>query len=395
MRTLTLFLLSSLLSCAVWCANRTDAALTLLEPTGARTAALGEAATALPNDITGLVYNPANIQTLSSGQVSILFQRGLSEDRYGHLAIGKPGTESGLGWGLSVGYYDSGAIQVFDGSSQRSVTGQKDLLAGFSLAQTFGKLRAGLTAKHFSTEIGETSSANTMLADVGASMPVGSRLNLGAAVQNMGGKLEYSGLNEELPRQARLGLSWNIAPFSAASIILIDGVYRMEQQEWDPALGLETKVGPLALRAGYRSGRDLEEFTVGTGFFWNSTSLDYAFGFVEELNSTHRVSLTNRFGSMPASTPIVKKKPQPEAPLATFAPPTLRPVYEIKRAEGENPPARVYFVREGDTLKTIAKMVYGREEMWEEIYRANQHLLADPDNFRAGQKIILPAGATQ
>jgi phage tail protein X len=170
--------------------------------------------------------------------------------------------------------------------------------------------------------------------------------------------------------------------------LLVEGVYHINDREYLPAVGIETLVGPLALRAGYHAGSDLTEFTFGTGFLWGVSSLDYAFGLAQELNSSHRISLSTRFGGSQAQTAIVQKKPEANSPLITFQ---QRPVYEIKRAEGENPPARIYFVRPGDTLKSIAKAVYGREQMWDEIYRANQHLLNDPENLTPGQKILLPA----
>src|ERR1041384_2681820 len=40
-------------------------------PTGARTAAMGQAFTSVPNDIQGLVYNPACLATMAASQVSL------------------------------------------------------------------------------------------------------------------------------------------------------------------------------------------------------------------------------------------------------------------------------------------------------------------------------------
>src|SRR5690242_13966416 len=50
----------------------TSGGLTLLEPSGARPAALGEAFTAATNDIAGFDYNPASLKSLESGQASFM-----------------------------------------------------------------------------------------------------------------------------------------------------------------------------------------------------------------------------------------------------------------------------------------------------------------------------------
>ncbi len=377
------------ISAAVSAKGQTQSALTLIEPSGARTAALGEASSALADDITAVAYNPALLQTLSSGQVSLLFQRGLSEDGYGRLALGSPRGQ--MAWGAMVGYYDSGSIEVFDGRFRQTAVGQKDLTAGLSLSRKFSGFSAGFTGKFLSTQLAKKSSARAFAADVGLAAPLSSGIGFGLAVQNVGNKLRYANASENLPRQIRGGLSFSAKPYALPAQLLTEAVYVTETNDLNPAVGLEVLTGPLALRAGYRSGRDLDEVTVGSGFFWGTSSLDYAFGFANQ-SSTHRFSFSSRFGGT-VSSPIVKKPAEKTAPAVTFVAPTPRPVYELKPAPGVNPAARVYFIRPGDTLKSIARAIYGREDMWDEIFRANQHLLGTPDNVKEGDRILLPGSA--
>ena len=76
--------------------------LSLLEPTGARAASLGEAFSAMTNDITAFGYNPASLGSLETGQASFMYEKGLAEDSYGHFLIGTPSQKgSGLGLYLS------------------------------------------------------------------------------------------------------------------------------------------------------------------------------------------------------------------------------------------------------------------------------------------------------
>jgi nucleoid-associated protein YgaU len=47
-------------------------------------------------------------------------------------------------------------------------------------------------------------------------------------------------------------------------------------------------------------------------------------------------------------------------------------------------------VRRGDTLRSIARDVYGDEQRWLAIYRANRARIHDPDNLRVGSRLVIP-----
>lgn len=52
-----------------------------------------------------------------------------------------------------------------------------------------------------------------------------------------------------------------------------------------------------------------------------------------------------------------------------------------------------HIVREGETLKTIARdsPIYRDEKYWESIYKANRDQIRDPDKLYTGQQIYLPS----
>jgi LysM repeat protein len=50
-----------------------------------------------------------------------------------------------------------------------------------------------------------------------------------------------------------------------------------------------------------------------------------------------------------------------------------------------------YTIKKGDTLRKIAKAVYGEESMWQRIFRANRGDLASPNDITVGEVIKLPA----
>ncbi|MBI1980959.1 MAG: sulfite exporter TauE/SafE family protein [Methylocystis sp.] len=68
---------------------------------------------------------------------------------------------------------------------------------------------------------------------------------------------------------------------------------------------------------------------------------------------------------------------------------------QITPATTHSPPdsaaVQTYTIRRGDTLRRIAKRLYGDERRWREIAAANPSL--DPRKLREGQSVNLPAGA--
>src|SRR5687767_928652 len=68
----------------------TSGGLTLIESPSARASSMGEAFSAMTNDISAFGYNPASLQSLEHGQASFMYQQGLVEDAFGQFMIGGP-----------------------------------------------------------------------------------------------------------------------------------------------------------------------------------------------------------------------------------------------------------------------------------------------------------------
>ena len=51
---------------------------------------------------------------------------------------------------------------------------------------------------------------------------------------------------------------------------------------------------------------------------------------------------------------------------------------------------KVYAVKKGDNLPSIAKSKYGKESQWTKIYEANKSTVKNPNLIRPGQKLIIP-----
>ena len=49
-----------------------------------------------------------------------------------------------------------------------------------------------------------------------------------------------------------------------------------------------------------------------------------------------------------------------------------------------------YEVKAGDTLWKIAKAHYGDGNLYQDIFKANQDVLTDPDKIKVGQRLRIP-----
>lgn len=52
--------------------------------------------------------------------------------------------------------------------------------------------------------------------------------------------------------------------------------------------------------------------------------------------------------------------------------------------------ARYHIVTKQDTLYGIARMHYGDQRRWKEIYAANRNEIVDPNMIRVGQRLLIP-----
>ncbi len=375
--------------------------LSLLNEGSARWSSLGQAGVAAHDDIAGMAYNPATLGSLSSGQASFLYQQGLIEDAYGQFMIGTPrGEKSALGF--SFGYYNGGDIELTNENGQtESVNAQTDMTAALGYSVKMGGMSMGLSGKVLNSKLIDQYSGTAYAADLGMVMPVGSRLQLGAAALNYGTQLKYAEEGDPLPRMLQVGGSFALRQNAT---LLLSIPYMVNEKMTTPSLGLETLFGPLAIRAGYRSGKDVQEFTMGAGFALGRSSLDYAFGMVNQLDAQHKVSMAMRFGGASATPALITKKPTIERTVA--APTKQRTVeqtasktttverrhslggQQVLRAPART--RRVYIVKQGDTLASIAKEELGDKRQWQSIYSANKHLIDDPASIEKGMRIIIP-----
>jgi len=260
----------------------TTAGVTLLQPVTAKAASMGQACSGLRGDISALNYNPAGMASFTSGELSMMYQRGFAEDNYGSN-------------------YDTGKIEMYNSSGDLiTKTGQRDMIFTVGAARKIFGLSMGVSVKHMSSEI-FGNEAKVWAMDAGAQfLGFGDNLTFGLAIQNLGGKLQYLSEKESLPLTIRPGASYNMVLNAHKIMFSLDMPYYKNDKETLALMGVDYTYNALSLRSGYRlnlsdSDGEAESFNFGIGFNWSTYSFSYATGLIDNLDSPHQLSFTMKF----------------------------------------------------------------------------------------------------
>lgn len=301
------------------------AAILMQQPFGARAFTLGQAYSALGDDVFGLAYNPATLGRLLESQGGTQVIRSVGQTRLGYLGFATPLSPSHA-LGLGVAYLDTGRTSIFDsnGVETESRTAQRDLLINLGYAHTWplgaGRLHAGLSSKLLKTTLAEELNATAYAADIGTIYELrvkGGLASFGAAASHLGPGLKYTGglatgsETDPLPATYRAAVGYMKRAFRSDAVSLGIQFDQVPSDELSyMGAGLEYRYrGVGALRAGYRHGQDNARITFGAGIALAGLSFDYGIGLGDTLNDVHQLSLTYRF-----SIPGIKyAEPLPEA----------------------------------------------------------------------------------
>jgi hypothetical protein len=289
-------------------ADSSSAAAFLKIQPSARNFALGGDNPALSFGSQAVGANPANMVIQPKPfEVTTTFASTIGGGEYGHLC----GTwkEGSRAFGLHVTSLRSATLEGRDmnGNVTTDFTGQ-DLSAGISYAEKVNShLRVGITGKAVKETIATEASNVVPALDAGASVAAGKML-VSAGVSDLGGKLTFAGgQGSKLPTHYDLGAAYDFGEITAvagAGKWVNEGTTYMD-------LGVEYRLGPIALRAGYRGdtgtnlaldsqksgNKALGGITGGIGIKRENWRVDYATGqSAAEYAWSQRVSLTVAWG---------------------------------------------------------------------------------------------------
>lgn len=311
-------------------------AINLTFPIGARYNALGEAGTALSQDVTAIWWNPGGLaflpQRTKPHDVHIM-QSSLAEGLADDIALYWGGYAMPMGshgsLGFAMNYLDMGEQMGTDENGVETGLFRSYMFAfsttyGVRLSRTLG---VGIGVKYFRDKLAPDGSlqdsggsGDSFGVDLGMLWKVPSiRSNIGLAVANLGPDIKHvdADQSDPMPRKVTLGIAFSAYHSEFMGLLLVAD-YLVPLYQWkddDYGFGLETDqeeygmgvewnyLRSLFVRFGYKSADygDISDTTFGFGVDmneWVGQAITFDFASVpqaEGLDRVNRLSLGYRF----------------------------------------------------------------------------------------------------
>jgi len=303
---------------------------------GARALGMGEAYTAVTNDISSIYWNPAGLALKSQDQIMFSHTAWIAGINYEFVAFSKVTSLGTFGVStalLHMDYMDVTEEEIFGPTGETFTC--YDFMAGLTYSNEFtDKFSFGASIKYVREKLDEFD-VNGIAVDIGSLYNTGwHNVTIGMAIKNFGPDLEYEVdddgdglLNEdpfdlidndadglidedrdEFPFKIPMGFSLGVAmdlyardnQLLLASIQLDNCVDREETYN----VGMEYKIGVFKIRSGYQLNFDETSYSAGFGWTIPTSfaifNIDYSYtdmGDLAEsfLKSPQRLSLKMSF----------------------------------------------------------------------------------------------------
>ncbi|MDZ7344360.1 MAG: PorV/PorQ family protein [candidate division KSB1 bacterium] len=319
----------------------------------ARQVAMGEAFTALANDINVMRYNVGGLGNLRHIMFSAHYHKWIEDTEQGALEVSLPWRYGVAGFNLT--YFNEGSLTELD--EQFVPTGQ--VFANNDLSLSFGYgaylrlfnnlLSFGAGVKVVRQDLAGESATGTGV-DVGMlySLKV---FSVGLTVQNLTvSKLQFDKESYLLPETLRGGLAARLPIRSNFKLNLVaDAAKLLGDASNDIRVysGAELRIGKpevFALRGGYKfHDNELSRWGAGFGVIipmnWlgrSSTELDYAYSPMGAFDQqAHRFSLSFSFGAQQPVQPIAGMSPEEFAAMQQQVSKELEAAEQARRAAEE------------------------------------------------------------
>lgn len=277
-------------------------------PSGARPAGMGGAYTAVADDASSVVWNPAGLALVRGGSLTLMHLQWFSDTNYESVAYAQ-NVGAGEGLGFNLVYFwlpDFNSTLDQNGVVQDSQVGRmRDLAAGMGYGKNLGwapllggQTCVGGTVKLVSRTLMDES-RQSVLFDAGLAVTSEDQLTVSLVVQNLG--LALGG--EDPPFMLKLGCGYPIPLNTPAYQIQLamDVVKPIDfgnqaDQRLEYNLGAECRLwSTLAVRLGFQGGQDLPAATAGLGIRLSALEVNYAFAAYDYLGHAHTFSLSIAF----------------------------------------------------------------------------------------------------
>lgn len=269
---------------------------------GARGSGMGEAQSAVVDDVTSIYWNPAGLAPLRYQELSLMHYDLAQEVRYQQASYAYPTPNKGT-FAVGLNILDYGTIKGYDsgGLPTSSVNAKNTLLTG-SWAKKFSEkspLLGGVSVKYLSSELAGFKASVPMI-DLGVKYPFETGrlrgLNLAANMRNIGPDVKYDKEGSPLPQQLVLGAGFLALGGNLA--VALDSISPKGGNNYFTT-GIEYRLFEiLRLRVGYNGLSNFvgNGISYGMGLRFTQWNIDYAFVPLGDLGNTNRISVGMRFG---------------------------------------------------------------------------------------------------
>lgn len=271
---------------------------------GARPAALGEAVTAVIDDVNAVAWNAAGLARVTSPQFTAVQSQWLQEYDHSFVAGAYPFSWGVVGFGFTSMSVEGIERRTTDVDAAEGTFGSDDTAYAFSYARALGEslsVGGGITLIRQSLD---GHSASGMAGNLGIQwMPADRPLSLGASLRNMGSEIKFEEEGDPLPSVAAVGLGYRVmegrlrlsADLRAPQNDDMSAGAGLELMKPLPSLGMST-----AFRLGYNTASTgptdgLVGVTGGLGVTWRNWGFDLAWAPYGDLGQTFRYALLVKF----------------------------------------------------------------------------------------------------
>ena len=258
--------------------------------------------TAAPGDLWSLTYNPAGLSNLDRLSLGVSQIEWFEDTSFSYLGVGMPRGDGGLALGLA--YFDLGGVDVYgvDGTNmnEQAEAYNFGFVGGYGFCMpNICDMSVGISGHLIQGNFDEeTATAIGLNFGVLYAMMEG-QVNLGASVRNVGTKFQFVDDEDEQTMTFAGGVSYATMDEQIPNVDVMVGADLLMPKNRDMAFALGGEVwvyDMLALRAGYKTGAEMGNLSYGAGFRYSDFMLDYTYTDHEDLDATHRISLTMAFG---------------------------------------------------------------------------------------------------
>lgn len=264
--------------------------------TGTRAIGMGEAYTAVSDEVNAAYWNPAGLTKISRIEFTAMHNLWLAGFRHDYFGLAVPLRKNNQVLAVNVSNFTTSGFTNVETDEKIKPT---DTSFGISYGRSIGFLRLGLTVKSIYQKL-YSKSIKAFAGDAGLMYrsPTDS-FGIGLAALNIGSGID----GDKLPLSIRLGSMVNIS----RKLILSADIHAPVDDAPNLHVGGEyTHAISKNLSGSFRTGFKntsindlgaLSGLSLGAGVTWDTVKIDYAFVPYGDLGSTHRMSIGILFGS--------------------------------------------------------------------------------------------------